>query len=427
MKNLIFIIVSLLCLTACQWDLDKFDLDGNIYDCEKTCENGICDGQNVCVCNEGWGGKDCDTLVTNEETSIVTFQKTINIQNSTFIRGHSVISTDDNGYMVLGYAGREANLGNEYIYLYKLDEFGEQKWEFIIEQYNSIFEEMGLLEINEEYYIGSRGKLTKIDKLGNLIFQKDIPIDFNPYLAKIDNESIMITGEFTGNHKNFWVSKYNISGEEIWSNNYGSFDSNSDVMPRKILSLDGVALLLAYTTPSNLGGIHPKYYGKEDILITKIDSLGNKIWLKNFGGSENDKGSNLISIGLEQTLVLGHTTSTNFDLANNTETGGWVFCIDNNGNILWQKIYNIDYFMGVFSKGNGNYTLAGIINGTPDILKIIEITKSGEIVSEKSKIFENVLYFGDIKSTIDGGYILIGTYENNEGIFLAKTDADGNI
>jgi len=382
MRNLILITACLLNLTACQWDLDKFDLDGNIINCEETCVNGVCDElKNECICNEGWSGFKCDSLITNEETNVITFEKIITIQNSTFIRGHSVISTNDNGYLILGYTGREANPGNEYIHTYKLDKNGEQEWEFVIEQYNSVFEEMGLLEINEEYFVGSRGKLTKLDKLGKLIFQNDIPIEFNPYLTKIDNESIMITGEFTGNLKNFWVSKYNIGGEEIWSHNYGSFDPGSDVMPRKILSLDDEALLLAYTTPSTLGEINPKYYGKEDILITKIDSL----------------------------------------------TGGLVFCIDNNGNILWQKIYSIDYFKGVFSKHNGNYTLIGFINGTPDILKIIEIESNGEIVSEKSKIFNNVLYFGDIKSTNDGGFIIIGTYENNEGIFLAKTDANGNI
>ncbi|MBK7391205.1 MAG: hypothetical protein IPI23_19690 [Bacteroidetes bacterium] len=120
----------------------------------------------------------------------------------------------------------------------------------------------------------------------------------------------------------YWIVKIDSIGNKQWDKDYGGTDF--DYLYSLQQTTDGGYILGGYSS-SGIGGdkTHASW-GAEDYWIVKIDSLGNKLWDKVFGGTNSD-----LLFSLQQTSVGGYilggysSSGINGDKTQNT----WGFLI----------------------------------------------------------------------------------------------------
>src|SRR5690606_7068479 len=82
--------------------------------------------------------------------------------------------------------------------------------------------------------------------------------------------------------------------------------------------------------------------GYSDFWIIKIDSAGNKVWDKTYGGASWDEFTS-IELGINGSYIIGGSSSSNISGNKSSSLKGnydyWAIRVDNNGNILWDKSF----------------------------------------------------------------------------------------
>lgn len=172
--------------------------------------------------------------------------------------------------------------------------------------------------------------------------------------------------------------------------------------------------------------------GPSQMFLLKIDSLGNYIWSKNYGGTEIDWGKRVKHIPNDCFFVGGFTNSQGngaYDFA--------LWKIDENGNEQWFKTYGTDGWERVndmaITTDNGTI-LVGETNKSTDGLTDIYIVRTDY---DGNKIWEKQLpnlgddnafsiYPLDDSTFIIGGYYF-NTTTNNKEAWLTRIQDDGTI
>ncbi len=81
-------------------------------------------------------------------------------------------------------------------------------------------------------------------------------------------------------------------------------------------------------------------HGYFDYWVIKVDSTGNLIWQKALGGSSNDAAGDLVATPGGGVLVMGEASSNDGDVSfNHGSWDTWAVQLDSSGNILWEKSY----------------------------------------------------------------------------------------
>jgi hypothetical protein len=131
------------------------------------------------------------------------------------------------------------------------------------------------------------------------------------------------------------AAKISITGELIWSKSYGgSYDDAGYSITQDSFG----NLIMAGHSESSSGDV-PENKGSTDYWVLKIDSSGEIIWSKTFGGSEPDNGNDVeFSNGI--IYVVGETYSNNFDVSgSHGSRDGWLLKLTNDGAFLSQKCF----------------------------------------------------------------------------------------
>lgn len=161
-----------------------------------------------------------------------------------------------------------------------------------------------------------------------------------------------------------------------------------------------------------------------DLLIIKLDSLGQIQSQKNFSGADWDEAELIL-----QTIDGGYIVSgVTFSYGN--ESGNvWVLKLDNNLNIEWQKVYegmhnDWTYGMtGLLQEIDGSYVLSG--NGYLQPCWIMKINSNGNVVWAKEYNFSA----SKLGKTSDGGFVMSGRTptETPDDFLVVKLDFNGDI
>jgi hypothetical protein len=193
-------------------------------------------------------------------------------------------------------------------------------------------------------------------------------------------------GDVTGYHEGYtewgqplgdlWVVKLNQNGDIEWQKCLGGsgFDGGSDIKQ----TADGGYIIIGSTdsTDGDVADIHMDQDGsiRSDIWIIKLDADGTLLWQKCFGGTQVDAGTSIEMLDDGSFVFCGWTLSNDGDVSfhhglffGNTDI--WVAKIDTLGNLEWEK------------------SLGGSNNDVP----------------------------ADIKISNDGGFIVSGSTESNDG------------
>ena len=100
-----------------------------------------------------------------------------------------------------------------------------------------------------------------------------------------------VTGALGG--VDVWIAKIDSGGNKLWDRCYGG--SNWDWPNGAVRTSDG-GIAFAGFSNSNDGIFVSGTQGGEDIWAAKIDSVGNLQWGKSIGGSLNDEGNSIAEI-----------------------------------------------------------------------------------------------------------------------------------
>jgi hypothetical protein len=263
----------------------------------------------------------------------------------------------------------------------------------------------------------------------------------------------------------YWIVKTDSLGNKQWDRDYGGL--NYEGVASIEQTNDGGYILVGASTSGISGDVTEPNRGivdyTADFWIVKIDSSGNKMWDKRFGGTENDGASSVLQTsdggyiigGGSASGISGDKTQANWDTTNATGDM-WIVKIDSAGNKLWDKRFggmNSDWLTSMIKTNDGRYVLAGGsesgIGGdkTQSNWDTTLITIDYWIIKTDSlfnKLWDKRYggYNNDwpvsLTQTDDGGLLLSGTSysgisgdksENNLGSaqgWIIKTDALGN-
>lgn len=136
-----------------------------------------------------------------------------------------------------------------------------------------------------------------------------------------------------------WIIKLNSNGDIVWQKSYGGSKFDHINYGNTIKATPGGGFIVAGITSSNDGDI-TNSYGKEDIWVVKFDSDGEMEWQKTLGGSLNDIATSIALSPEDGYIVAGYTQSTNGDITlNHGSNDVWVVKLDVDGDIIWQRTY----------------------------------------------------------------------------------------
>lgn len=137
---------------------------------------------------------------------------------------------------------------------------------------------------------------------------------------------------------------------------------------------DGV-VFVGSTQCNNNGDIPPtkSYQQGWNVLIGKLDANRQLLWIKVFGGTDEDRAVSVCETKDGGLVVLCDTKSDDGDVSSHFGTKGiediWLIKLDATGNMLWEKTFGSSYSdasTSIKEDGQGNLLLLGVNNGAGD-------------------------------------------------------------
>ncbi len=213
-----------------------------------------------------------------------------------------------------------------------------------------------------------------------------------------------------------------------WQRCYGG--TNQEYSAGLLPISTGGTLLLGRSYSSN--GTLTANYGGADAWVVKVNDSGNVVWQKNYGGTNLEVFRMALETQDGGFILSGETQSNNgIVVGNDGGTDLWVVKIDSIGNIEWQKCLggtNAEDFGGILQTNNGGYLVFGVADSNNGDLAGIKPTRGHDwwvvSLSATGSILWSKIYGGSknegasaIIQCADGNYILTG----------ASSSIDGNV
>jgi hypothetical protein len=214
------------------------------------------------------------------------------------------------------------------------------------------------------------------------------------------------------------LEKVDRAGNLEWKKTYGG--SGADFGQDIVQTSDGSYVIAGYSDSYS--------QGDDDILLLKVDSSGNQLWLKTYGGGSVDQGFALIKTSDGGFAIVGN----NYNYANSGSEGISLVKTSGDGTLQWYKSYVGSRGYGLVQTTDG-YAIAGIIAPTygqayTDAL-LIKTNSSGVEqwrTTYGGPDFDSAFA---ITQTYDGGYALCGgtsSFDKGMGdVYVIRTTSYG--
>lgn len=292
--------------------------------------------------------------------------------------------------------------------------------------------------------------IIKIDSQGNKVWSKTIGGSKNDYGTSIiaTNDGNFIISGYTessdgivpsnfGLH-DFLVVKINSSGDVIWSKNYGF--SGHDHAHKIIQTSDGGYFVVGFSEYSGIegsGGTQNNGEGHEighkgvlhgsgEFIGVKIDSQGEFMWYRYFGGTQNDRVNDVVEANDGGFLMVGFSESSDFDINDNKGSYDfWVVKLHSNGSLAWKHNYGgsgIDQAFGVVKTNNNSYLIVGRSNSDDKDISVslggfdawvIHIDDHGHLIWNKSFGGSEFDSAEQIRMLSNGNFGIVGNTRSN--------------
>jgi hypothetical protein len=292
---------------------------------------------------------------------------------------------------------------------------------------------------NNGYYVAC---VVKLNSSGDILWQKCLGGTYDDYARSIQQTSdtgfilagytFSNDGDVSGNHgfSDAWVVKLNSSGDIIWQKCFGG--TNEDYAYSIQQTSDSGFIVAGYTF-SNDGDVSG-YHGYFDYWVVKLNSSGDIEWQKCLGGTYYDYAYSIQQTSNGGFIVAGSTNSNNGDVSGyHGYFDYWVVKLNSSGDIEWQKCLggtNNDYANSIQQTSDGGFIVAGYTESNDGDVSgyhggdydawVVKLNSSGDILWQKclGGTIDDRAY--SIQQTSDGGFIVAGFTVSNDG------DVSGN-
>jgi len=350
--------------------------------------------------------------------------------------GHSIQQTSDGGYIVAGFT-ISFTYGNYDFAIYRLNSSGNKVW---FKHHGGTGEDIAysiqqtsdggyvVAGYTDSYSYGFDDfAIFKLDSNGNKVWLKHYGgagTDKSNSIQQTSDGGYVVAGytdSYSYGFDDFAIYKLDSNGNKIWFKHYGG--AGADKINSIQQTSDGGYIVAGYT--------YSYTYGGSDIAIYKLNSSGNKVWFKHYGGTSNDSGHSIQQTSDGGYILAGYTesyTHGNSDFA--------IYRLNSSGNKVWFKHYggvNSDYGMSIQQTSDGGYIVAGYTesytHGNSDFA-IYKLNSNGNKVWFKHYGGTGNDQSRSIQQTTDGGYIVAGntnSYTHGSSDFaIYKLESNGN-
>ena len=318
-------------------------------------------------------------------------------------RGNSIIQTNDNGYVLIGFSKSNdgdvgQNEGNSDFWFIKLSPSGDINWKRTFGFSGNDFGTSVIQTSDNGFLIVGELDVTSSGGQGN---------------------SRLINRHAGGD---FWAIKLNASGDTEWTKFFGG--TFTDTALDVVQTDDNSFIILGTSDSTDTDITDPK--GDYDFWIIKISNTGNLIWEKNFGGSQIDKAAKLVKTSDGHFLCVGNTRSSNKNITANNGGGDlWVIKISTDGNMIWEKTYggtNFDDGTSISPSKNGNFILVGNSRSTDNEFTnngqndawILKISSNGNTIWQKFIGGSNIDLLHDVIELDNENIVAVGESNSSD-------------
>lgn len=213
--------------------------------------------------------------------------------------------------------------------------------------------------------------------------------------------------------------------------------SKNDVAQTIINTNDNGYAVLGHSQSTDFD-IKTKTNESFDYWFLKFDSNHNLQWSKTFGGSDDDRGRDVVQTNDNGFLITGFSRSSDGDVSSNEGNYDfWTIKLNESGLILWEKNFGFlgsDQAYAIKSTADNGFLLGGSLDvsasGGQGNSKsqhaggdfwLIKIDENGNKIWSRfyGGLFTDALY--DIEETDNGNFILVGSSDSSD------TDISNNI
>ncbi len=402
--------------------------------------------------------------------------------------GRDLVEVRTGGFVLMG-STNSMGAGGSDMWLIRTDANGNHLWNRTFggtgNDYGNTITEVrtgGFVLAGDTRSFGSGGQdlwLVKTDGAGNHLWNRTFggaADDSNPSLVEVRDGGFVLAGttlSFGAGNSDWWVIKTDRTGNHLWNRTFGgtNFDTDPVVIEPH---LGGFAI----------GGSTQSFgFGEWDMWLVRTDSNGNQLSNQTFGSIGSDNCYSLVERSTGGYALVGMTNSFGagaqdmwlvfvgsdywwgqyfglnypdiggdlvevstggFAINGRTQTittgneDGWLVHTNTNGVHIWNQTYGgwpQDDFLGSFVEcSDGGFAIAGWsgIDGAGGAdAWLIRTFPNGTLQWQKAwGTFQTDTAFSVIEVS-SGGFALVGqtqgyTVDNNDQVWLIRTDANGN-
>jgi WD40 repeat protein len=274
--------------------------------------------------------------------------------------------------------------------------------------------------------------LMKTDASGVMIWERSYggeDFDRGYDIIPTANGSFVILGEtrsFGAGARDLYLIQVDSEGNKIWARTFGGPDMEEAGAIQQ--TADGGYILTGRTASYGAGG--------GDVFLIRTDELGHPLWSQTYGGEHSDNGCAMQETPEGDFLILaeilhGETeyTQQNPDI--------YLLKVDSAGNEIWSQTWAEEDAHGgyvLLPLDNGDYLITGLYAATPSPAAIdplfLQIDGEGNIIWNRTIGDEHATDYGiDVIQTSDGGFVLTGmsSRRGQGSIPLIKTNRQGEV
>jgi len=275
----------------------------------------------------------------------------------------------------------------------------------------------------EPYDTGeTEGWILRFDSAGDVVWQKSLglngPQELLYSIRSTPDGGYIAVGHvwYSVGELDYWIVKLDSAGNVVWQRLYGGYGMEMAENARG--TSDGGYIVVGYTE-------HYGEYG--DCWVLKLDSFGNLVWEVSWGGASKDCAKDVLET-VGGYIVAGWT----FSVGAGGGRDGWLMKLDHNGHVVWERTVGggggDDAFESIQPTGDGGYVVAGSTSSFGagyDDAWVVRFDAADNIWWQKSYGAADQDSGKCILPTSDGGYVLVGTLGYWWDSWFIKLDAAG--
>jgi hypothetical protein len=362
------------------------------------------------------------------------------------------VKQQGNEYILIGGTNDSLNIFDLAIFLCRIDSVGNLKYYNIIKEVNSnlycgsgdgsyIGKDVIIMPGSRKNSGISFPALLKTNNNFDSLWYITYPDTTNfPYSMgamvrpTLNGDAYILAGEHgVSNTVTYYqLLKTDTNGALIWRKYYG-YGGNSNRCENLLVTPDGGFLM---------GGTTSYVYQSNSFepMVVKVDSMGNQLWMKTYGGPFND-GYARLALAKDGNYVIGTTYQVSPYSAGVNRIN--FIKVDTSGAVLWNKQFCnprlLTRLNNIKVLHDGSFIAVGDSHDADSVLTdhlgwIMKISEHGdslwyrEYSNYHSAYYWHELY--DVAQTSDGGFIACGTINDNLNnlfydMWVLKLDSNG--